>query len=104
MSESRCTGHCCRNFWLPFDPAGLRFEAKKARIGKSRYIACEVLKVEAMAIPIRPAQNTGWRYTCKHHDPVTGDCQNYAERPRMCSDYPYGKPCSYRGCTLKQPG
>lgn len=46
-------------------------------------------------------------YTCRHYDPETRRCGNYANRPRMCREYPwYGDgpdpakalpgPCAYR--------
>ena len=38
-------------------------------------------------------------YTCKHHDPKTGDCTIYDIRPAVCRDYPYGRKCNYRACT-----
>lgn len=48
-----------------------------------------------MLIPLGPAdlgdgllQDT---FTCWHHDAATGDCRIYADRPRMCRDFPYGQ-------------
>lgn len=40
-------------------------------------------------------------YTCAHHDPVTGNCKDYENRPPMCSDYPYGNQCGFPGCTFR---
>lgn len=36
-------------------------------------------------------------FTCKHWDEETRLCGDYENRPAMCRDYPYGRPCE-RGC------
>lgn len=46
----------------------------------------------------------GHYYTCKHHDSATGDCRNYQNRPRMCSDFPYGHACPYDDCQAPEHG
>jgi hypothetical protein len=46
--------------------------------------------------------NRVYHFTRKHHDPVTGDCMNYENRPRMCRNYPYGKKCGYSGCAMTE--
>jgi Fe-S-cluster containining protein len=38
-------------------------------------------------------------YTCKHFDGA--DCTQYADRPKMCRDYPYGRSCGKPGCTYE---
>jgi Fe-S-cluster containining protein len=46
-----------------------------------------------------PARDDGkvhW-YTCRNLT-ADGNCAIYATRPRMCSEYPYGKPCLYADC------
>jgi len=94
---SRCSGHCCREFYLPYKPLDL-FIRKKG-LGDGEYIAAMVLPLG----PVRPSTGDsggdGWWYTCKHHDAKTGDCAAYDDRPRMCSEYPYGRRCEYAGCT-----
>lgn len=97
----RCTGHCCENFWLPVSPMELSFQAKLASIGKSKWDQSDILKVKDMAIFIRKDPKKGNRYTCKYLDKETGDCKNYANRPTMCKAYPYGKPCTYKACTMR---
>ena len=42
----------------------------------------------------------GRLYTCRHWDTSTRRCRVYAHRPRMCRDYPYGKPCAHCGLTM----
>lgn len=99
---TRCTGHCCKSFWLPLDPAQLRFQAKLATIGKSKWDQKDVVKINEMVIYQRPHENGGYRYTCKYFDKSTGNCNNYDNRPKMCSGYPYGNECKYKGCTMKE--
>lgn len=108
---NRCTGHCCKDFYLPFAPIQLAHETKKLAIGKSRYEAKDFEKISKMLIFLRTNHNKRraravggfeYRYTCKHFDRETGNCMNYENRPRMCSDYPYGGKCTYRGCTLQE--
>lgn len=43
--------------------------------------------------------NVNHSYTCKYFD--GHNCTAYEERPAMCRDYPYGKQCTFEGCTLK---
>jgi len=76
----------------------LQFQAKLAARGKGRWATDEVLKVAAMVIYLRPSPQ-GHRYTCKHLA-ADGNCTNYADRPKMCSDFPYGPRCPYKACTL----
>lgn len=40
-------------------------------------------------------------YTCRHFDEASGRCSAYESRPAMCRQYPYGKGCSYVGCTMR---
>lgn len=40
-------------------------------------------------------------FNCKNFDTTTRLCTIYETRPRMCRDFPYGKPCD-RGCGYKQ--
>lgn len=88
----RCTGHCCRNFPLPYAPHDLR--ARAPTIVDGEFIA-------DMVIPIGPHDREGfYTYACRHHDDVTGDCRAYDQRPDMCRRYPYGNLCEYAECTL----
>jgi len=51
--------------------------------------------------------NCSHYYTCKNHDPITGNCLIYATRPRMCQQFPQSYDtnrdgsCSFRGCTRR---
>jgi Fe-S-cluster containining protein len=52
---------------------------------------------------VSPPPQSGHYYSCKHHDEASGNCLNYADRPNMCSSFPfYGNPrkrCEYKECT-----
>lgn len=121
----RCSGHCCRDFTLPFSPEEVRMKSLRAQlaptdspVGWKRDIAM----IADMLIFLRVDKNehhmrAPWRellyhYTCKNFDPATNNCTAYDTRPAMCRDYPYRltrhdkgyKPraegqCNYRDCT-----
>lgn len=44
----------------------------------------------------------GHYYTCKHYDCSSQNCGIYEHRPRMCSEYPYGRDCNYLDCTMTE--
>lgn len=41
------------------------------------------------------------RFNCKHQS-KNGDCSIYDIRPQMCRDYPYGKVCPRKSCTMEE--
>lgn len=99
---SRCTGHCCKSFWLPISPIEFSFLEKKVKLGKPiKWNLEEFKKVSQMVVFQRPHEKGGYRYTCKYFNKESGNCANYENRPNMCRDYPYGNKCKYRGCTLE---
>lgn len=98
----RCSGNCCRAFTLF---CGNTPEEVDAYLRKQ---AAEGEKIADMLVPLRPVEvgttlpsgevattAGGYIFTCRHHDPETGDCRAYSSRPRMCSAFPYGNPCPY---------
>jgi len=114
----RCSGHCCRSFYLRFSPEQLKAWADGSQ--PHTYKPEEIKKVADMVIHLGPADdpNTnrpvladrlgnvipnqadgGHYYTCKHHNTATGNCDNYENRPDMCRDYPYQDRCRYKACT-----
>lgn len=99
---SRCTGHCCKSFWLPTSPIELAHQAKRAKLRKSKFDQDDCLKIADMVIYQRPHEKGGHRYTCKHFDAISGNCTNYENRPKMCSEYPYGSKCKFKLCTMVQ--
>lgn len=118
---SRCTGHCCKDFSLPFSPMELKHQAELAKRGKGRFFPEEILKVADMVVFLfqnwsnsqdgrglkkgrgskSPFNGPQYHYTCRHFDRATGNCMNYENRPLMCQNFPYGRDCRYRGCTRR---
>ncbi len=91
---TRCTGHCCKAFHLPYSPEQLAEVAHTIEDGAV---------IAEMAAPLGPGTFTDegwWRYSCRNLTP-SGDCAIYETRPRMCAAYPYGGRCIERGCTVK---
>lgn len=114
--NQRCSGHCCRRFYLPYTPEELQAMVDGTKSTGHRREELE--QVAGMVIPLKPAKEyeflvdgvtpvpadaRGYYYTCKHHDEATGNCLNYENRPNMCSAFPfYGNPstrCEYKECT-----
>lgn len=106
---SRCTGHCCEKFSLPNSPSELR-RAFNRREGEGnaywKNLQCVVLMVKYLGkLKIDPNGNElqyeTHYYTCRNFNKETRNCMNYENRPHMCRNYPYGRKCEYKGCTLK---
>jgi Fe-S-cluster containining protein len=97
---SGCTGHCCNVFTLPYTPEEL--QARAWNIHEGAYIAAmvEPLTLDAAA---ERAGNSKWAgfdgslYTCRFWDERTRKCLQYANRPWMCSAYPYRRKCTHCG-------
>lgn len=91
----RCTGHCCKDFPLPYTIEEIK---NKPNLQDGQQIA-------EMLIFLRESNyldgKKSYRYTCKHLQ-KSGDCGIYESRPRMCSNYPYGKACENVNCTADQ--
>lgn len=122
----RCTGHCCRRFFLPHSHveyiralwAVLHAEADDPESGRwfdddgderpERYDELE--RIVPMLVPLGPwhynaesyglgeTEESGYAYTCRNLL-SNGDCGIYARRPAMCSEFPYGRPCRFVLCT-----
>lgn len=107
MTMNRCTGHCCKKFYLPLTPDQIKEELELSKTRPPRFQ--DFAKIAAMVIPIEPttgmtgaplrAEDVNHYYTCIHYDEQSGDCKNYEDRPTMCKDYPYGRPCNVVDCT-----
>lgn len=103
---STCSGKCCAVFNFPRTPEELlqRDDPESQFIGnmlipldrEGGLARCEKFEID-------PPEGYGlveWldaadRYTCRHWDEDTRLCGVYEERPRMCRDYPYDKPCQH---------
>lgn len=87
---SRCTGHCCKGFFIPLD----------ALTAPGREWTEDDRKIADLVILLEPRGAEGqWVCTCRYFDGI--NCLNYEDRPYMCSAYPYGKHCNFAGCTLQ---
>lgn len=114
----RCTGDCCRSFYLPYTSDDLRraFAAWLASkpvfedaSGVERSLPAEVWLLAPMArslgvYAVNPTSGAKLDqphelFTCAHFNPENGHCGIYEMRPTMCREYPYGKQCEYDGCT-----
>ncbi len=105
----RCHGACCREIRQPYGPGQLDAAADAEAAGFSCYIYAgeghyglqDAQKLRSMLVPVRREEDGRWLYSCRHLLP-NGDCDDYENRPYMCSAFPYGKPCPYPDCTWDQ--
>lgn len=127
-AKDRCTGDCCREFYLPLSPAELReaYELARDSQGGQRQllhrepgeIGWRVGLLEDIELLFPMVVHLGE----KTHPPGTnptdaellsppgrghyyrckhldgGDCTIYEHRPGMCRRYPYSGACNYVGC------
>ena len=109
--SNKCGGKCCQAFILPLSPMELKHWDKVAeKTGKNRYQ--DIRKIADMVIflghygsrTIRKLKGKRYHYTCKWLNKESGLCTNYENRPSMCSDFPYGNVCEYKGCNFKGGG
>jgi Fe-S-cluster containining protein len=105
---AQCTGECCEVFVLTMERTLEKIETRL------RYTCEDGNFIADMLIPLYPliagaklpdgeviteerAKDgaLGWAFTCKHFDREKRLCGVYNERPLMCRDFPYGKPCEH---------
>lgn len=121
---ARCTGHCCQKFYMgDAVELDLKFEHDISELYKEDPVRVRELSyIRDMLIPFHGCrqltpEKAAWEitlyeqfseklpdgldygYTCKHFDGA--NCTAYADRPNMCKDYPYGRPCVFTGCTYE---
>jgi Fe-S-cluster containining protein len=113
VETSRCTGQCCASFALLFKPDQLRADIDRRKADPAEKPASEAAYIrdgeyvldmivplpEGSIVDTTDGPEGGQRYTCRHWDPVTGNCTQYDQRPAMCRDYPYRGNCGFMGCT-----
>lgn len=87
---ARCTGHCCRRFSVDLDA----LTDPKRNVVDGNYLRDMLVLLDE---PPRDAAR--YLMACRHFD--GRDCTAYSSRPRMCRDYPYGRPCKYDDCTFR---
>ena len=107
-TKRTCDGRCCAAFYLPVTHEEMT-RKRMRRFTDGEYIAAMVLPLTADAAAERLRQNfpdtpevRNNLYTCRFWDHRTRLCVAYDERPAMCRDYPYGKPCDH-GCDYQVP-
>ncbi len=88
---SRCTGHCCKVFIVGLPPVTLKELPTIVGIGEAK-------RLGEMLIELGTNPEGAKVYSCRHLL-GNGDCGIYAQRPNMCSAYPYGHRCHLAGCT-----
>jgi Fe-S-cluster containining protein len=101
---SRCTGHCCRCFPLPYGPEEL--QEKKGSAEDGEQIAAMVVYVGLRHTSTEsnegvPPANPLHFYSCSNLLP-SGDCGVYETRPEMCRGFPYEGECGYTACTARE--
>ena len=99
MSD-RCTGHCCRRIFLPFNTRAeiLASGDKDAKQISEMVIPLEDQYVAPDGMPV--FLDKGLFFTCNNLLP-NGDCGIYQTTPgppAMCSNYPDGYRCHVPGC------
>jgi Fe-S-cluster containining protein len=92
----RCTGHCCKKFPLPFPNLKSMFTPE---YDSHKYQNGEQIRNMVIFLEPHPTKPEYGYYTCKNLT-TNGDCAIYDQRPRMCSEYPYGDKCVIPGCTM----
>lgn len=122
---SACTGKCCAvfNWQASLEEMAERVEKWRSHPNTSQQMHDDVM-ISAMLIPLTAEEAVeraeqfdvtppegmtleswaalGKTYTCKHWNPITMLCGAYEDRPMMCRDYPYDKPCQHDcNCTYR---
>ena len=95
----RCTGHCCREFTLPFSDTEVEDYAAGRNWPDDAGSDRGFMARNAVFVGKGP-RGTSY-FTCKQYDADTGDCRAYETRPGTCSRYPEhrkGWVCGNKGC------
>lgn len=95
----RCTGHCCREFTLPFSDQEIEDYAAGRNLPPDE--SSDSGFMARNAVFVGKSRYGGKYFTCKQYDAETGDCRAYESRPRVCKQYPNYKSgwvCGNKGC------
>lgn len=118
--EARCTGHCCRSFFLPATPSELAWQGElhaMAERGEPLPEGARLFRdgpqIAGMVVhlgafhrnPIGDSRaatmsEPGNFYRCRNLL-ANGDCAIYSRRPWMCRVYPRDSVCEYASCTRR---
>jgi Fe-S-cluster containining protein len=94
---SRCTGHCCKSFALPYAPFELLRQAPEIA-QMVTYLGHFGFNPRFGVVHGAISQKHANFYSCNNLQP-NGDCGIYETRPEMCRVYPNGHKCEFTGCT-----
>ncbi len=86
-----CNGECCVAF--PMNDI-THAQIVELRDKHPEYLEYDKYVDMLIVIGDNPFQR-GQMFTCRHHDPITKRCNEYAGRPLLCSQYPYGDVCKH---------
>lgn len=108
-----CEGKCCSVFTYTSTPEQLRIEPWRGTQSQrdNLYVAdmlipltAEEAKERSLRFDVSGAEDRDYSklqwYTCRHWDESTMLCTAYEDRPPMCREFPYGKPCDH-GCAYE---
>lgn len=108
LPAGRCTGHCCEEFQLPWDPEGIRNSFDTQIPGTDGWM--EWQQLSDMLIYLGPVENPPlpkdrggtylWNYTCRHFDTEKRLCTIYENRPLMCRNHGVEYSCVTQGCSM----
>jgi Fe-S-cluster containining protein len=111
MSD-RCTGHCCRDFTLPFSPGELSGavgdniramnEELRGELLTQQCWERDLIQIHDMVVYLGnygtdDFKERAWHYRCKNIQD-NGDCGIYQTRPGMCRRFPSSGHCGYSAC------
>ena len=103
-----CNGRCCAVFPLSVDL--LKFAKHPEKFRDHDFILDMLVSLSPAAAKerweglgfgeYRVHPNHGNQlFTCRHWDEASGRCGAYEDRPSLCRDYPYERPCEWCGST-----
>ena len=100
MTVPQCTGECCRAFPLSkltmLDLHRMSEKVDELSLEKINRPDDDAPKILSMVIPLGKFHMHGSPlFTCMHWNQETKLCKNYMNRPKMCSEYPYGRKCEH---------
>lgn len=127
MSSIKCGGFCCERFCTHWSPSEWQDWADAIKNGAHEWVddkgkswgignerhqkdvlhtADMLILLETDETHVNPENyriNGQFYYTCKHFNKETRLCNDYKNRPLMCSGYPKNtkKACVYEGCKAK---
>jgi Fe-S-cluster containining protein len=125
-ASNGCSGTCCAAFRLDYTLTEMRRapvdSAGGVPLGDKWIDPSERDQLVDMLVPLTPKEarernqkfggnendkthwpwsDRGHQFTCRHWDEDTRLCGIYEDRPMMCREFPYGKPCSF-GCSCTE--